>query len=39
MNRDEKLTSSLEAGIISKYLDFKPILERYYEKALGLKYG
>lgn len=35
---DERFISSIKADLISKYLDFKPILKRYYEKALGLAY-
>ncbi len=36
--RNERFISSIRADLISKYLDFKPILKRYYEKALGLAY-
>ncbi len=36
--RDEGFISSVRADLISEYLDFKPILKRYYEKALGLAY-
>jgi len=36
--RDEKVVSSIRADLISRYLDFKPILKRYYEKSLGLAY-
>ena len=35
---DERFISSMRADLISRYLDFKPILKRYYEKALGLAY-
>ncbi len=36
--RDEKFLSSLRSETISRFLDFKPIIKRYYKKALGMKY-
>jgi len=36
--RDEKFLSSLRSETISRFLDFKPIIKRYYKKALGIKY-
>jgi predicted nucleotidyltransferase len=36
--RDESSVSSLKAETISRFLDFKPILDSYYKKVYGWKY-
>jgi len=36
--KDINFLNSLKAETISRFLDFKPILERYYEKVYGWKY-
>jgi predicted nucleotidyltransferase len=36
--RDESFISSLKAETISRFLDFKPILDNYYKKVYGWKY-
>jgi predicted nucleotidyltransferase len=36
--KDTNFLNSLKAETISRFLDFKPILERYYEKVYGWKY-
>lgn len=36
--RDEKFLNSLKAETISRFLDFKPLLERYFNKVYGWKY-
>lgn len=35
---DEKFFNSLKAETISRFLDFKPIIERYFKKVYGWKY-
>jgi predicted nucleotidyltransferase len=36
--KDINFLNSLKAETISRFLDFKPILERYYEKVYGWRY-
>jgi predicted nucleotidyltransferase len=36
--KDINFLNSLKAEAINRFLDFKPILERYYEKVYGWKY-
>ena len=36
--RDEKFFNSLKAETISRFLDFKHLLDRYFKKVYGWKY-